>query len=400
MLGPAVVEPTQDLREPSEKRADPVELQLARERDKLRLNDAVHEATLEAAMQGILVVDRNLEIASLNRRFIQLWRIPEDIAARRDRLELLSFVARQALDPAGYAARVAYLYEHVTERSVDLVHCADGRVFERTSAPVLVDGHVPYGRVWFFRDISQEWEREQRLLAVVAEAEEAARAKNDFLANMSHELRTPLNAILGFSRVLKRTAAPQLQARHQDYLEYIGQSGEHMLQLVNDLLDLRVLEERALDLEPVELCEVAREATDIVNALVDQKNLRLAMCVPTDLPRVHGARRAIMQILINLLSNAIKFTPEGGEITVSAKSVGRRVKLMVQDSGVGIEKADQRRLFTYFEQLGAKHQHNMKGSGIGLALTKALVLKQRGTIQVRSTPGQGSTFEVAFEVAS
>jgi signal transduction histidine kinase len=376
-----------------------MELQLARERYERQWSDAVHVATLEAAAQGILVVDRDLEIASINRRFIQLWRIPEDIAARRDRNEILSFVSKQVLDPTGYAARIAYLYEHPTERSVDVVHCADGRVFERTSAPVLVDGRISYGRVWFFRDISQDWEREQRLLAVVAEAEEAARAKNDFLANMSHELRTPLNAILGFSRVLERTAAPQLQERHRNYLEYITQSGEHMLQLVNDLLDLRVLEERELALESVDLCSVAREATEIVNALADEKKLRLEMCVPEDLPSVRGYRRAIMQILINLLSNAIKFTPEGGEVTVSAKATGRRIKLAVQDSGVGISKVDQRRLFTYFEQLGAKHQHNMKGSGIGLALTKALVIKQGGTIHVRSTPGEGSTFEIAFEVA-
>jgi signal transduction histidine kinase len=385
--------------DPSEHGKEPVELQLARERDKLRLNDAVHEATLEAAAQGILVVDRNLEIASLNRRFIQLWRIPEDMAARRDRDELLSFISKQVFDPVSYAARIAYLYEHLTERSVDVVHCTDGRVFERTSAPVLVDGHVPFGRVWFFRDISQDWEREQRLLAVVAEAEEAARAKSEFLANMSHELRTPLNAILGFSRVLQRTAAPQLQERHQNYLEYIAQSGEHMLQLVNDLLDLRVLEEHELELVPVDLCSVAREATDIVNALADEKKLRLAMCVSEDLARVRGHRRAIMQILINLLSNAIKFTPEGGAVTVSAKATGNEIKLSVQDTGVGISKVDQRRLFTYFEQLGAKHQHNMKGSGLGLALTKALVLKQRGTIRVHSAPGEGSTFEVAFEVA-
>jgi signal transduction histidine kinase len=385
--------------ERSEQREEPVELQLARERDNVRLNNAVHEATLEAATDGILVVDRNLEISSLNRRFIELWRIPEDIAARRDRAELLSFVTKQLRDPTGYAARIAYLYEHLTESAVDLVHCADGRVFERTSAPVLIDGHIPYGRVWFFRDISQNWEREQHMLAAIAEAEEAARTKSDFLANMSHELRTPLNAILGFSRVLERVAAPLLAERHRNYLGYINQSGEHMLQLVNNLLDLRGLEERELNLDSIDLCSVAREATEIVQALADQKQLRLALHIPPDLALVRGEHHAIMQILINLLSNAIKFTPEGGVITVSARAIGAKVKLSVRDSGVGISKADQHRLFTYFEQLGAKHQHNMKGSGIGLALTRALVLKQGGSIHVSSAPGEGSTFEVAFEVA-
>lgn len=386
-------------RELGDRRRESAEQQLARERDKLRHVVAVYDATLEAAIDGVLVVDRNLEISGFNRRFAELWRLPDEVAARRDRDEILSHILLQVRDPKAYFAQVGHLYENIHETAIDVVHRIDGRVFERRSAPVLLDGHVPYGRVWFFRDISPDWEREQKLLAAIDAAEEAARAKADFLANMSHELRTPLNGVLGFSRVLESAAAPLLPERYRRYLEYITQSGEHMLQLVNDLLDLRVLEEREIELGPVDLAQVAREATDIVNALADQKKLRLAMMVPADLPAIRGDRRALVQILINLLSNAIKFTPEGGEVAVSAMAVVNRVRLAVQDSGCGIAKADQRRLFTYFEQLGAKHQLNMKGSGIGLALTKALVLKQNATINVRSEPGQGSTFEVMFEVA-
>jgi signal transduction histidine kinase len=313
---------------------------------------------------------------------------------------MVARILSQVQNPEAYAERIQYLYRNITQVSTDMIYCKDGRVLERKSAPVLLDGHIPYGRVWFFRDVSNDWEREQKLLAAMEAAEEASRAKSAFLANMSHELRTPLNAILGFSRVLERVAAPILPERYQRYLEYITQSGEHMLQLVNDLLDLRVLEERELTLGPVDLQSVAREAADIVNALAEEKKLALTIAIPSDLPFVCGERRALVQVLINLLSNAIKFTPEGGTVAVSAQQTERCVRLAVQDSGIGITKADQRRLFTYFEQLGAKHQHNMQGSGIGLALTKALVLKQRATIDVRSVIGQGSTFELAFEVAS
>jgi signal transduction histidine kinase len=367
--------------------------------NKLRHALAVYEATLEASMEGILAVDQQLRIRGCNRRFAEMWKIPEELYVSRDRDQMMQRILSQVQNPEAYAARIDYLYRNITQISTDMVYCKDGRVFERKSAPILVDGYIPYGRVWFFRDVSKDYEREQKLLAAMEAAEEACRAKSDFLANMSHELRTPLNAILGFSRVLERVAAPILPERYQRYLEYISQSGEHMLQLVNDLLDLRVLEERALALGPVDMRTVAREATDIVNALADEKKLALTVSIPDDLPLVQGQRRAMMQVLINLLSNAIKFTPEGGTVTVSAKAVGQRVKLAVKDSGVGIPKADQRRLFTYFEQLGAKHQHDMKGSGIGLALTKALVLKQGGTIHVHSVVGQGSTFEIALEVA-
>jgi signal transduction histidine kinase len=368
--------------------------------NKLRQALAVHEATLEAAMEGILVVDQQLQIVGINRRFAEMWRIPEHLYVSRHRDEMMARILSQVQNPEAYAARIQYLYRNITQTSTDMVYCKDGRVLERKSAPILMDGHIPYGRVWFFRDVSKDWEREQKLLAAMEAAEEASRAKSDFLANMSHELRTPLNAILGFSRVLERVAAPILPERYQRYIEYITQSGEHMLQLVNDLLDLRVLEQRELTLGPIDVQTVTREAADIVNALAEEKKLTLTVSIPSDLPLVHGERRALVQVLINLLSNAIKFTPEGGKVTLSARRAERWVRVAVQDSGVGIAKADQRRLFTYFEQLGAKHQHNMKGSGIGLALTKALVLKQGGTIEVHSVIGQGSTFEIAFEVAS
>jgi len=223
-------------------------------------------------------------------------------------------------------------------------------------------------------------------------------SKTDFLANMSHELRTPLNAILGFGRVLERSAE-LLPERQQRYVTYIVESGEHMLQLVNDLLDLRISDERALQLEPVDLLPVVHEVTEALAEIAQQKGIRLSSSVLAPLPLVLGERRSVLQVLINLLSNAIKFTPTGGEITVSATERDATVVLAVQDSGVGIAPHEQPQLFTYFEQVGAKHGLGMKGSGIGLALTRSLMLKQGGSIAVHSVAGQGSTFEAAFQVA-
>jgi signal transduction histidine kinase len=373
--------------------------ELAAERDKLRRNLAMFEATLQASPNGILVVDHSRHLVSFNNRFVEMWRIPPELAASKDSAAIFQTILGQVEDPEGVVRRVRYLYDNPDMSSTDIVRCVDGRVYERKSSPVTAEGLGNCGRVAFFRDISDDWQREQKLLAAAEEAEEASRAKSDFLANMSHELRTPLNAILGFSRVLERAAAPLLPARYRQYIEFITQSGEHMLQLVNDLLDLRVLEERELALGPIDLDIVAREAVHVIEALAVQKGLRVTVEIPSDIAPVRGDRRAIMQVLINLLSNAIKFTSEGGEIVVSAVAEHSMVRLAVRDTGVGIGRADQQRLFTYFEQLGAKHQHNMQGSGIGLALTKKLVLKQGGEIRVRSTLGVGSTFEVSFEAA-
>jgi len=373
--------------------------ELAAERNKLRRNLAMFEATMQASPDGILVVDQNRRVIGCNNRFGEMWKLPADMVARRDRDEIMEIMLAQVEDPEGFTQRIQELYENPELVTTDVVRCVDGRAYERRSAPVVADGIGVCGRVAFFRDISNDWAREQKLLAAAEEAAEAARAKSEFLANMSHELRTPLNAILGFSRVLERAGAPFLPAQYRQYIEYITQSGEHMLQLVNDLLVLRVLEVRELPLGPVDLDIVAREAVDVIEALAAQKGLRVTVSIPADLAPVRGDRRAIMQVLINLLSNAIKFTPEGGQIMVSASAERSKVRLAVSDTGVGIARADQQRLFTYFEQLGAKHQHNMQGSGIGLALTKKLVLKQGGEIRVRSALGEGSTFEVSFEAA-
>lgn len=221
-----------------------------------------------------------------------------------------------------------------------------------------------------------------------------------FLANMSHELRTPLNSILGFARVLDRTIGSGLDTKQREFFHYILHAAEHMLRLVNDLLDLRSLEENKLALERVDLEPVAHEVAGLLQPLFEEKRIHFTLCVSSGLPLAVAERRSVVQILINLLSNAVKFTPAGGSVGMSAEASGSSISIKVSDTGIGIEATNQERLFTYHEQLGAKHAHSMKGSGIGLALTKALVTKQGGSISVESAPNEGSTFTVVLQAAS
>jgi two-component system cell cycle sensor histidine kinase PleC len=224
-------------------------------------------------------------------------------------------------------------------------------------------------------------------------AEQASRAKSEFLRNMSHEMRTPLNAILGFARVLERENRTATCTEHREFLQNIVQASEHMLALVNDLLDLRSLEEIRPQATPIALPPIIQETIGLVRSLVDEKSLVMTIDIAADLPLVVAERRAVVQILMNLISNAAKFTPAGGNVALSARSVASRVHVSVQDTGIGIAPEDQRKLFTYFEQVGGKHAHNMKGSGVGLALTRALVERQGGEITVHSKLGSGSTFD-------
>jgi PAS domain S-box-containing protein len=403
-LHPLLVRQLEDLGIDGERGPSPAEWRelLARVDAGYRLADqerAIHAATLEASPDGVIIV-ANRRVMAYNRRFVEIWGFAPEILASGDADTVLSASLRVAADPERFVERARWLNQHVEASSKDeLIELADGRLIERDSSPVVTEAGTFCGRVWFIRDVTERHRAQARERATKEAAERAARAKSDFLRNMSHEMRTPLNAILGFARVLRRSAGAKLDDEQQAYLQDIVQAGGYMLQLVNDLLDLRSLEESRLELTPVALEPIIEQSVALVRPLVQDKELELTWSVPPGLPAVLGDRRSIVQILVNLLSNAGKFTPAGGSIDIAARHAGGWVEIAVKDTGEGIAPEDQARLFVYFEQLGGRNAARMKGSGVGLALTRSLVEKQGGTISVESVLGQGSTFRVRLGAA-
>ncbi|WP_309605829.1 ATP-binding protein [Phenylobacterium sp.] len=227
-------------------------------------------------------------------------------------------------------------------------------------------------------------------------AEGANQAKSEFLANMSHELRTPLNAINGFSEIMiAEMYGPLGDPRYKDYSRDILVSGQHLLALINDILDMSKIEAGKMNLrfEPVSLEDVAEDALRLVRNRAEAAGLALRLDF-SDLPEVDADYRAIKQVLLNLLSNAIKFTPRGGLITVRAERrddpLGERVRISVQDTGIGIPADDLARLARPFEQIESQHAKTQQGTGLGLALTKSLVELHGGLLDLRSAPGQGT----------
>jgi signal transduction histidine kinase len=226
------------------------------------------------------------------------------------------------------------------------------------------------------------------------ELEAASRHKSEFLANMSHELRTPLNAIIGFSQVLSEQMFGELNAKQVEYVNDILGSGQHLLTLINDILDLAKVEAGRMDLQltTFALAQTLENATVMVRERAIRQGVALQTEIDPLLGWFEGDERKVKQILFNLLSNAVKFTPDGGRVTLAARIDGEQVEIDVRDTGVGIGPDDQIRIFDEFYQAGSGK--TQEGTGLGLALTRRLVELHGGQLRVKSAPGEGSTFTV------
>jgi PAS domain S-box-containing protein len=225
------------------------------------------------------------------------------------------------------------------------------------------------------------------------EVERASGMKSEFLARMSHELRTPMNAIIGFSDLLAEEAEGPLGDTYQHYVEHIRQGAQHLLELINDVLDLSKIEAGRLDLisEEFPAANALGEVLSIVKPLAEAKRIRIETGAGRDLP-VCADRRRFKQVLYNLLSNAVKFTPEEGSIRVEALRQGELVQFAVADTGVGVPEQEQQAIFDEFHQAGSRASRGKEGTGLGLTISKRLIELHGGKIWVESRVGQGSTF--------
>ena len=221
----------------------------------------------------------------------------------------------------------------------------------------------------------------------------ASQHKSEFLANMSHELRTPLNAIIGFSEVLSERMFGELNEKQEEYLRDIHASGQHLLSLINDILDLSKIEAGRMELELTEfhLPTALDNAMTLVRERAGRRGITLQADVDERLGQIRADERKIRQVVLNLLSNAIKFTPEGGRIDVRAVPKDGTVEVLVSDTGVGIAPEDQEAIFEEFKQVGTAAK-KVEGTGLGLALSRKFIELHGGRIWVKSEPGVGSTF--------
>jgi two-component system, cell cycle sensor histidine kinase DivJ len=253
------------------------------------------------------------------------------------------------------------------------------------------------------RDISERKAHEAELIDARDAAEGANRAKSSFLANMSHELRTPLNAIIGFSEVMTHEMfGPVGSAKYLEYTRLIHESGGHLLELINSVLDMSKIEAGKLELyeEVFDLAETAESAVRFVKLQAERSGVALKLSVAPGAGTVYADKRAVKQMLINLLTNGIKYTPRGGDVRVRALRDERGIEISVADSGVGISAKDLERLGKPFEQVEGEMVRSKEGTGLGLALVKALATLHGGEAVLESVLGEGTTVRIRLPFAA
>ncbi|MFK7792260.1 MAG: histidine kinase dimerization/phospho-acceptor domain-containing protein [Devosiaceae bacterium] len=358
------------------------------------------EAIIDLASDGVVTLDGEGEIKDLNQAAQALvGYAADDLIGRPFRLLFPEDSRQTALD---------YLDDIAGQGRLSLFN--EGRELECiTSQGGLVPVFMTLGRLTddepatycaVLRDLSPFKQAESDLVDARKAAEEASAHKSEFLARVSHEIRTPLNAVIGFSEVmLEERFGPVGSERYRQYLRDIHTSGEHLMSLLNDLLDLSKIEAGKMDLSfgEVDLNDVVQQCLAIMQPQANQGRIIVRTSLPLSLPKVVADIRSIRQVVLNLMSNAIKFTDAGGQIIVSTLyEPSGEVSLRVRDTGRGMDAADVELAMEPFRQVPTTLNQVITGTGLGLPLTKALVEANRAQFGLESTPGEGTLAMMTF----
>ncbi|MED3573726.1 MHYT domain-containing protein [Cytobacillus praedii] len=360
---------------------------LKKQQIKLRESQALRKTLIDSLPIGVLVVDNDWNIAALNRLFCQIFKIEEPIKNIIGNRKSPSY---------------QYIYSNLKKNEetifnnfssgepvVDEIEMDDNRMIKRSYFPFIMDGEIR-GHLWTFEDITERKSMEQGLIKAKEEAIQANLAKSEFLSKMSHELRTPLNGILGFSQLLEIDEL--LGDQQKKFVLEILKGGRHLLDLINEILDLSRIEAGKFKItnETVKFSMLIDDCLNLVGPSANKKGINIIKTQECDDKYVCIDEVRFRQILLNLLENAIKYNQENGEVTISCEFKKGLLVVHVIDTGIGIPKEEQKRIFEPFYRL--EHNHTIEGTGIGLALVKQLVDLMGGKIGVSSQVGKGSDF--------
>ncbi|MBD2356508.1 PAS domain S-box protein [Tolypothrix sp. FACHB-123] len=367
----------------------------------LRQSEAQFRAIFECSSIGIGLIDMQAQIVDANPALCQMLGYSRDelcgkqftnyVSPQTGDLELLEqLIVGISSDPQKLLER------HRIEMERLFLHKEGGLVWTQLSVSVIPDS---YGKPEFFltmiEDITERKQTELKLRASQAAAEAGSRAKSEFLATMSHELRTPLNAIMGLSQLLQQEMVGPLNEKQKEYISCVYSSGEHLLALINDILDLSKVEagKEELLLLPLLVTDICNSVISTVGDQALDKGLQIKSIIAPQADICVADERRIKQMLLNLLTNAIKFTAKG-EVSLEVEKVSDGITFTVADTGIGIDANQFQFLFEPFKQLDSRLNRQYEGTGLGLALTRKLARLHGGDVKVESTLGKGSRFTI------
>ncbi|NBC34919.1 MAG: sensor histidine kinase [Alphaproteobacteria bacterium] len=350
---------------------------------------AVQRESLDNLAEGIAVYGDDGRLQLSNPVFRTIWALqPEDLQGNPHISEVLdrtrSFFDNGVDWEAARAEMIAWALER--EPRTGKMDRADGSILQFSTVP-LPDGAVLHS----YLDVTDSAKVEQALRASNQALETADRLKSEFIANVSYQLRTPLNAIMGFAEILDNQYFGPLNDRQTEYTRSIVDASRRLLALINDILDIATIEAgyMALELKQVRVEDLLRGVYDLTREWAAKQSLQIAVDCPAEVGSIEADDRRLKQALYNLVSNSVKFTPPGGRIVLSAWRQENEIGMVVGDTGIGIPREDQDRVFGRFER---GHSHlRQSGVGLGLALVKSFIEMHGGRITLKSAPGLGTT---------
>ncbi len=363
--------------------------------DRLELERARHtlievqKATLNNLHEGVAVFGADGRLKLFNSSYARIWQLDEDMLTGEPHVSEVVAAARPLFDTGeDWESREAKIVARATDRTprFQRLERPDGSMIDFASVP-LPDGNM----LNTYLDITDSVRIERALRERNEALETADRLKSEFIANVSYELRTPLNTVIGFSEILSNQYFGALTERQKEYSDGILESSHHLLDLINDILDLATIEagRMVLEVESFDLHAMLTSVLALTREQARKQDLTLDFDCPPDAGLIEGDERRLKQVVFNMMSNAMKFTASGGTVTLGGLRDDERVELWVADTGIGIPHDEQHRVFGKFHK-GAGPAERKPGAGLGLSLVKSFVDLHGGRVEIESTPGQGT----------